>query len=678
MTIPPAFLDELRARVSLGNVVGRRVKLTRAGRELKGCCPFHNEKSPSFFVNDDKAFYHCFGCGVHGDVIRFVVEQEGLSFRDAVASLAAEAGLQMPVESAASREREQAQAGLHDVTGAAANWFTERLEGSGGEAARAYLTKRGVDAKIIQAFGLGFAPDSRNRLRVALGSLGIDKLVETGLLIMPEAASEARKSASLGDGSGDEENFPPGHSSSTVTTISEPYDRFRGRLMFPIRDPRGRVIGFGGRILGDGQPKYLNSPDTPLFDKGRTLYNLDRAAPVARKSGRLLVVEGYMDVIGLAQAGIADAVAPLGTALTEMQLQLLWRVVPEPILCFDGDAAGQKASVRAAMRALPLLEPGQSLRFATLPRGKDPDDVIRDGGSAAFEELVRNVTPLHDVIWQANTDIGEAPTPEQKAAVQVTLRNLAKSIQNPDVRSQYDLIFRDRFWREFGRGVDSRVITIHFTSKRTAALTDVNLLEQQMLAVLVGMLNYPHIAGEMFEELGKIPHPTMKMKNLSEQIIEALIWAPDLDRAQLAYILKNIGFRPAELDIRKKNKLPFSFTASKFRSSNAEADLRTAIAAIVRYHELQDRFQRAAVRARASHQEGANEAVMEQFEATKTDLLRQKLALWDDLWTYVEDRPVGVIDLNEMDWTNDQMDDGEADSAEEVNMSRTADARARA
>ena len=292
MTIPPAFLDELRARVGLAAVVGRRVKLTRAGREWKGCCPFHNEKTPSFYVNEDKGFYHCFGCGGHGDVIRFLTEAEGLSFPDAVAALAAEAGLELPGESPQARARAAAAVGQHDIMAAAADLFTAQLASADGAAARTYLDRRGVDPATAAAFGLGFAADARARLRTALARFGDGKLVEAGLLIAPDDGAR------------------------------EPYDRFRGRLMFPIRDPRGRVIGFGGRLLGAGEPKYLNSPDTALFDKGRTLYNFDRAAPRARKSGRLVVAEGYMDVIALAKAGI-DAVAPMGTALTDAQLALL-------------------------------------------------------------------------------------------------------------------------------------------------------------------------------------------------------------------------------------------------------------------------------------------------------------------------------------------------------------------
>ena len=405
-------------------VVGRRVKLSRAGREMKGCCPFHNEKSPSFFVNDDKGFYHCFGCGAHGDVIRFVVEQEGLGFIDAVKNLAQEAGLEMPEHSPEARERTAAANSLHDVMAAAAAHFVAQLQHASGTAACDYAVQRGLSSGTVAAFGLGFAADSRSRLRTALASHGDAKLIETGLLIAPEGDDGSR---------------------------GEPYDRFRGRLMFPIRDPRGRVIGFGGRILGDGQPKYLNSPDTPLFDKGRTLYNLDRAGPVARKSQRLIVVEGYMDVIGLAEAGFLDAVAPLGTALTEAQLALLWRYVPEPILCFDGDAAGQKAGLRAALRALPLLEPGRSLRFATLPGGQDPDDLVRTGGAAAFDAVLAAAEPLIDRLWRSETEGADVATPERRAALLARLDAHAATIAHAELGRFYRGELRDRFFALFRR-----------------------------------------------------------------------------------------------------------------------------------------------------------------------------------------------------------------------------------
>ena len=424
MALAPAFLDELRARVAVSTVVGRRVKLSRSGREMKGCCPFHNEKSPSFFVNDDKGFYHCFGCGAHGDVIRFIVEQEGLGFIDAVKSLAQEAGLELPEQTPEARERTAVAQTLYDVTAAAAGHFAVQLRAASGSGCRDYVIRRGIGADLIAGFGIGFAPDSRSGLRTALASHGNARLIEAGLLVVPDA-----------DGGRND----------------TPYDRFRGRLMFPIRDPRGRVIGFGGRILGDGQPKYLNSPDTPLFDKGRTLYNLDRAGPVARKSGRLIVVEGYMDVVGLSGAGFTDAVAPLGTALTEAQLALLWRYVPEPVLCFDGDAAGQRAGLRAALRALPLLEPGKSLRFATLPTGQDPDDIVRNGGAAAFDRVLASAEPLVDRLWRSETEGADTSTPERRAAVLARLDAHAAEIAHADLQRFYRAELRDRFYALFRR-----------------------------------------------------------------------------------------------------------------------------------------------------------------------------------------------------------------------------------
>ena len=356
MSLSPAFLDELRARTLLSAVISPSVKLIRAGREWKACCPFHKEKTPSFTINDEKGFYHCFGCGAHGDAIRFLTDARGLPFMDAVKELASKAGLDVPAPDPQARERAERTSTLTDVMAACQKWFAEQLAGIDGAEAREYLKKRGIGPATVARFGIGLAPEGRNKLKTALSSLGEDKLVETGMLINPDEG--------------------------------ETYDRFRGRLMIPIRDARGRVIAFGGRILGQGEPKYLNSPDTPLFDKGRTLYNLDLASPATRSARRLIVVEGYMDVIALDRAGIAEAVAPNGTAVTEAQLERMWRLDPNPILCFDGDSAGQKAAIRAAMRALPLLGAERTLRFVELPAGQDPDDVVRNGGRDAVEALL--------------------------------------------------------------------------------------------------------------------------------------------------------------------------------------------------------------------------------------------------------------------------------------------------
>ncbi|PZP20067.1 MAG: DNA primase, partial [Sphingomonas hengshuiensis] len=396
MALTPAFLDELRARTLLSTLIAKTVKLTKAGREFKGCCPFHQEKTPSFYVNDDKGFYHCFGCSAHGDAIRWMTDQRGLPFIDAVKELAQAAGMELPEQDRASAAKAERARGLHDVMQAAADWFTAQLGGIEGAEARALLERRGIRPDTANGFGLGYAPDARGKLRAALKEFGDAMLVEAGLLIAVEG--------------------------------KEPYDRFRGRLMIPIRDPRGRVIAFGGRIIGSGEPKYLNSPDTPLFDKGRTLYNLDRAAAASRRAGRLIVVEGYMDVIALAQAGFAEAVAPLGTALTEAQLERVWRLSDVPLLCFDGDSAGQKAAVRAAHRALPMLSPGRSLAFVTLPAGQDTDDVIRARGAAAMAALLDETEPLVDRLWASELTAEPLTTPEQRAGLKQRLANHAATI----------------------------------------------------------------------------------------------------------------------------------------------------------------------------------------------------------------------------------------------------------
>jgi DNA primase len=414
--LSPQWLDELRARVTLSSVIMRTTKLVRAGREWKACCPFHDEKSPSFTVNDIKGFYHCFGCGAHGDVIRWMTDQRGLAFMDAVKELASEAGMEVPQADPRETARAEHRSSLHDVMAAAQEWFKANLAGPQGDSARAYLAKRGIGPDLAARFGFGLAPDDRQGITRALAKFDRAMLIEAGLLI------------SVDD--------------------KEPYARFRGRLMLPIHDPRERIVGFGGRIL-DGSasdaPKYLNSPDTPLFDKGRTLYNLHRAGPVSRKSNRLIAVEGYMDAIALAGAGIEDAVAPLGTALTETQIELLWRMVDCPILCFDGDAAGRRAAMRAAIRALPLLRPGTSLSFVTLPAGLDPDDLVRREGAAAMERLLASPAGLLDTLWANERDAQPLRTPEDKAGLKARLMAHVETIAHPDIKALYRRDLTERF-----------------------------------------------------------------------------------------------------------------------------------------------------------------------------------------------------------------------------------------
>src|SRR5262245_31181562 len=419
MAFPPGFLDELRARLSLSEIVGRKVSLKRrSGAEFSGLCPFHNEKTPSFTVNDKKGFFHCFGCGAHGDAVGFVMKTEGLAFPEAVEKLAREVGLPVPRASPAERERADRVASLQQIVEEAARWFQKQLRLPVGRQGVDYLRGRGLAEATIDDFRLGFAPDSRDGLLAALKREGVpvDKIVEAGLAIRP-----------------DDER--------------EPYDRFRDRVMFPINDRRGRVIAFGGRVLDAGEPKYLNSPETPLFHKGANLYCLDRARQAATKDQPVIVAEGYMDVIALHAAGFTGAVSPLGTALTEGQLFELWKLTDEPYLCFDGDNAGRRAATRAAERALPLLRAGKSLRFLALPPGEDPDSLIRTRGAEAIRRILELARPLSDLVWDMETDGKASDTPERRASLQRAVEQRVAEIADPVVRDYYRTDMRSRLNR---------------------------------------------------------------------------------------------------------------------------------------------------------------------------------------------------------------------------------------
>jgi DNA primase len=431
MRFTPQFLDELRARLPVSEVVGKRVKLKKAGREWKGLSPFQQEKSPSFTVNDQKGFYHDFSSGKHGDIISFLMETEGLGFTEAVERLAAMAGLALPAATADAARHEQRRKTLHDVMECAAKFFAATLASKNGAKARGYLGDRAISATTQVQFRLGYAPSERFALKEHLGSQGIsvDDMIEAGLLV-----------------SGDD--------------IPVPYDRFRDRVMFPITDLRGRVIAFGGRALEQDVPaKYMNSPETPLFHKGDNLYNHAAARLAAHNGAQLVVVEGYVDVIAMVTTGFPGSVAPLGTALTENQLALLWKMTDEPILCFDGDRAGQKAAWRAADMALPHLAPGKSLRFALLPEGQDPDDLARSGGRAAIEEVISAARGLADIIWSREIEGGSFATPERRAALEARIGELAGNIRDEVVRRYYRQDFSERLRRTFapesGRGAYS-------------------------------------------------------------------------------------------------------------------------------------------------------------------------------------------------------------------------------
>lgn len=425
MAFPPGFLDEIKARIPLNGLVGRRVQLKQRGRgDWWGISPFASEKTPSFHVLEDKGYFHCFSSGEHGDHFTWLMKTEGLSFPEAVEKLAGEAGLDMPERTPEQKAADAKRGTLSDAAACAGTYFQKQLTSSNGNAALAYVRGRGLSDDTIAAFGLGYAPDDGGGLRQALQGQNVtqETTVDAGL-------------------------FRMGQSGRT------PYPFFRDRLMFPIHDVRGRVIAFGGRFMGDakaaGVGKYINSPDTALFDKGRTLYNLHNARQAAFEGHPLLVAEGYMDVIALVEHGFPASVAPLGTAVTEHQIELLWRVGDEPILCLDGDEAGRKAALRTANRVLPMLKPGKSVRFAFLPSGEDPDTLLRGRGKQAMADLIENSEPLDAVLWRTELAVQSIDTPERRAALERRLKNLAGQIEDETVRKQYFRTFNDRTWEAF-------------------------------------------------------------------------------------------------------------------------------------------------------------------------------------------------------------------------------------
>lgn len=427
MRFSPQLLDEIRARLPVSQVVGRKVALKRAGREYKGLSPFKVEKTPSFTVNDQKGFYHCFASGEHGDIFKFVMATEGLSFPEAVERLAQEAGVALPKPDARDEAREDERMRLLALMEAAAKFFEEELRGPLGGEARRYIDKRGLKRETLEHFRIGYAPNSKSALKEHLAKAGftLEEMVASGMLI-----------------SGDD--------------IPVAYDRFRHRLMFPIGDAKGRVVAFGGRALDpDQNAKYLNSPETPLFHKGHLLFNAHRARAPAHDKERVIAVEGYMDVISLAEAGFMEAVAPLGTALTEDQLKLLWRMAPEPILCFDGDSAGKRAAFRAVDTALPLLQPGASLMFAFLPDGLDPDDLVRQQGPAALDACLGRARPLVDVLFEREWAGRDWSTPERRAGLEKTLKGLIARIGDESVRAHYRRALGERLAATWGISGDA-------------------------------------------------------------------------------------------------------------------------------------------------------------------------------------------------------------------------------
>ncbi|HZP79149.1 MAG TPA: DNA primase [Pseudolabrys sp.] len=416
MRFSPQFLDDLRNKLPVSEVVGKRVKLTRAGREMKGLSPFNQEKTPSFFVNDSKMMWFDFSSGKNGNIFDFVMQTEGVTFPEAVERLAGIAGVPLPKISREEAARDERRRTLYDVMEIAAKFFQETLASRSGAKARGYLADRGLDTATQLKFRLGYAPSERFALKEYLGKEGIPvpDMIEAGLVI-----------------AGDD--------------IPVPYDRFRDRVMFPIADLRARVIAFGGRALEKDVPaKYLNSPETPLFHKGATLYNGASARAAAHDGAPIVVVEGYVDVIAMVSAGFAGTVAPLGTALTEEQLALIWKMTDEPVLCFDGDGAGRRAAYRAVDIALPHLLPGKSLKFALLPEGQDPDDLFRSGGREAIAEVIGSARPLADMLWARESEAGPADTPERRAALEARVKAMTNAIRDEGVRKYYRADFDSR------------------------------------------------------------------------------------------------------------------------------------------------------------------------------------------------------------------------------------------
>ncbi len=548
MAIPSQFLDEIRTRIGLADVVGRNVRLSKKGHEHSGLCPFHKEKTPSFTVNEGKGFYHCFGCGAHGSVFDFLMETEGLSFREAVEKLAGEAGLTIPEERPEDRAREERRKTLYDATEAAANYFQNQLSQPVGAEAMNYLRQRGLSDKIIGEFRIGFSPDRRDGIKAALGPQGItdEMLLGAGLIIQPDDKSR------------------------------DPYDRFRGRVMFPILDRRGRVVAFGGRVLESASAdakkaaKYLNSPETDLFHKGSLLYAMEKAQSAARSGQPLIVSEGYMDVIALHQAGFTAAVAPLGTALTEEQMLELWKIVPEPVLCFDGDNAGQRAMARAATRALTIIRPGLGLKFAILPAGEDPDTLIRKEGPKALGAVISAANPLSDILWQMEAGQSDITTPEGRGALQKRLEDHARAIEDPTLRSHFLSSFKDRIWASSQRGQNDRQSAKtgskagYKTSQwvkpslqkyrqkhgvfapgeginaiKQAKVPATRMLEETMIANLI---IHPEIFDSVCERLGTVTFLSSELDKLRQEALKTLSGEQGLDASGIKAHLRQSGY----------------------------------------------------------------------------------------------------------------------------------------
>ncbi len=612
MRFPPALLDEIRARLSVSQVVARKVPLKKKGREFSGLSPFKTEKTPSFFVNDQKGFYHCFATGEHGDIFTFLMKTEGLSFPEAVEQLAAEAGVQMPKMEVVDQRQEDRRTRLFAVMTASVEFFEAQLRSPAGTEARRYLEKRGLDPRTIARFRLGYGPPSRSALKDHLAGLGFttEEMALSGMLI-----------------SGDD--------------IPVAYDRFRHRVMFPITDLKDRTIAFGGRALDPEAPaKYLNSPETPLFHKGSVLFNAARARPIAHDRDEIIAVEGYMDVVALAQAGIENAVAPLGTALTEDQIKLLWRMAPEPVLCFDGDSAGRRAAYRAVDTALPLLQPGRSIGFAFLPEGLDPDDMVRQQGPDALREVLARAKPLAEVLWEREWAAGEWSTPERRALLEQKLRTLLTHITDAAVRQHYAHALKAKLseaWQTgsrmeperfigggkqaryarpgrraepIRRGADGKPLPPRprpSSSLQQSRLVGHNEAPQPREALLLLLLvNHPWLIDEHAEEISEIEFSQPALVRLRNALLSLKSNDISLDSSSLRSQLETLNLRQV-VELVERASLHWSH---KFADPDADsAEVETGWRHTLALHDRQKGLKTALEAAeRAFHDEGSEES----------------------------------------------------------------------
>jgi len=508
MKFSDSFLDEIRARVPVSQVVSRRVPLKRAGREWKGLSPFNKEKTPSFTVNDQKGFYHCFSSGKHGDVFTFLMETEGLSFPEAVEKLAGDAGLELPKPDPQFERTAKERLGLFDALEAAAHGFEDALMARDGREALSYAERRGLSRETLKEFRIGFAPNAKEALKTALLKKGFTEAqaLEAGLLIKPDDGRPT-------------------------------YDRFRNRLTIPILDAKSRIIAFGARTLeADAEPKYLNSPETKLFDKGSTVFNFARARKAAFEKSELVVVEGYMDVIALYQAGFTHAVATLGTAFTERQMELLWQLAAEPIVCFDGDRAGETAAARAIDRMLPNLREGRSFRFAFLPQGSDPDDLVRSKGASAFAECLASARPLIDVLWLRELKAHAIDTPERRAAFEERLEQLLAEIGNARVKDHYRREVKNRLfnlWREKGTQRGKLPAKLSARPAGRSGPAPISSPYGFTTVITLALVNHPWLLDRFAEELSSLEIRDKKLAALLQSVIRIIFDDTSVTRERL-------------------------------------------------------------------------------------------------------------------------------------------------